>query len=113
MKVVVKTRWVDNIEALESRGDLQLVTDSQDVEAVKEHFGNVPEVSQFGGFLVDIEDGDYQDVYGFYGSVPGKEKRTYKITMEYVHDDAPKAKKKAKKPVSSKKRKPSGLGGVR
>jgi len=50
--------------------DLQLITDSQDVESIKHHVG--PEAEECDGFLVRVEDGDYAEIWGFYGNIPWK-----------------------------------------
>ena len=56
------------IRDLDTRDDLQLVTDSQNVESVKAHFGEI--ASEFDGFLVKVGDGDYIEVWGFEGIIP-------------------------------------------
>lgn len=58
--------------------DLMLVTDSQDVKAIKE---NVPGANDpdFDGFFVKIKDGDYSEVYGFAGTVPYNYKEVLRI----------------------------------
>lgn len=62
------------IRDLEHRTDLVLVTDSQDVQAVKD---SLPVESSLKeeceGFFVATKDGEYTEVYGFYsGYVPAK-----------------------------------------
>lgn len=56
------------ISDLNDRDDLQLITDSQDVEAVKQNLG--PAAKDFDGFLVKVGEGEYVEVYGFMGSTP-------------------------------------------
>jgi hypothetical protein len=116
MRVIVKAERYNTVGALSSRGDLELATDSQDVQAIHDHFGNRPAVTQFDGFLVKAENGDYEEVYGFHGSVPGTQKWTYRVTMEYL-PDKPGANKRAAraKPKKQKgtKKSDSQLGGIR
>lgn len=57
--------------------DYQLVTDSQDVEAIKNSFG--AEASGCGSFFVKVGDGDYESVYGFCGIVPTLTKHVYRV----------------------------------
>jgi hypothetical protein len=70
MRVTVRATRAGTVGSLEKKKPyLQLVDLSQDVDAVKEYFGNRPAVEQFDGFLVDIQDGEYGEVYGFDGSI--------------------------------------------
>lgn len=50
--------------------DFQFVVDSQDVQAVKEHFGPDSLAADYDSFFVKIENGDYVAVYGMSGIVP-------------------------------------------
>ena len=87
---------------------------SQDVEAIKEYFGNRPAVEQFDGFLVKVEDGEYAEVYGFEGNIAYTWKPVYKITRTFS-ESKPKAKsvKKAKSKSRSKNDTPTSLRGIR
>jgi hypothetical protein len=49
--------------------DLQFISDSQDVTAVKEHIGGKL-VRDYDSFFVKIGDGDYAEVWGMSGIVP-------------------------------------------
>jgi hypothetical protein len=62
--------------------DYALVTDSQDVEAIWDNFGNDPTVKDFDGFLVKVGDGDYEDVLGFPGTVAYNYKALYRIVKK-------------------------------
>ena len=77
-KLYVDAKWHGVIGAIQDRDDLMLVTDSQDVKAIKEHFGN-PEWWDFDGCFVKIEDGEYAEVYCFEGIVPNLHKDLYEI----------------------------------
>jgi hypothetical protein len=83
MNAVVKATPAGTIADLDKRPELVLVTDSQDVEAVKDYFGNRAAVKDFDGFLVEVDDGEYKDVFGFEGSVPSLGKIAYKVTRTY------------------------------
>ncbi len=56
------------IRALQGRPELTLVTDSQDVRALKRSVGG--RARGYDGFLTDIRAGDYAEVWGFRGNVP-------------------------------------------
>ena len=47
---------------------LQLVSDSQDVQAIREHLGE--DAGSYDAFFVAIADGDYTEVWGMVGIVP-------------------------------------------
>lgn len=59
-----------------SENEIQLVSDSQDVEFIHEMF---PKSKVFGGFFVKVGDGDYDNIYGFEGSIPYLYKSVTKI----------------------------------
>ncbi|MBS3748163.1 MAG: hypothetical protein KGY67_00500 [Candidatus Thermoplasmatota archaeon] len=82
MKVNVKDEFVGNIRSIEHRDDLQLVTDSQDVDAIKDYFGNPDWMDEFGGCFVNVKEGDYDEVYCFNGNVPYLDKSLFKIERE-------------------------------
>jgi hypothetical protein len=47
---------------------LQLVSDSQNVQAIREHLGT--DAGNYDAFFVDTRDGDYTEVWGMCGIVP-------------------------------------------
>ena len=47
---------------------LQFVSDSQDVQAIREYLGN--DAGNYDAFFVAIADGDYTEVWGMVGIVP-------------------------------------------
>lgn len=63
--------------------DAQLLTDSQEVEAVKEHFGNRPAVEGFGSFFVRVKDGDFFQVWGRCAGFPKDHSLCYPIKSHY------------------------------
>lgn len=79
MRCYVKAKDAGTIADLDKRKDLMLLTDSQDVEEIKNYFGNRPAIKEFDGFFVKIEEGDFDEVYGFHGIVPNLEKSVWKV----------------------------------
>ena len=79
MKCLVMPKPSGTIDGLKKRGDLVLLTDSQDVAEIKNYFGNKPAVQEFDGFFVKVEEGDFAEVYGFHGIIPVLEKSVWKI----------------------------------
>jgi len=61
--------------------DYELLTDSQDVAAVRDYFGNPPELADFGGFFVWAVDGEYRLVLGFDGIIPYVSKTLYRVQV--------------------------------
>lgn len=78
----VDAKFVGNIRSINDRTDLTLVTDSQDVQAIKEHFGNPEVLNDFDGCFVKVEDGEYAEVLCFEGIVPELDKSLYEIVVE-------------------------------
>ena len=97
MKTIIRTTYAGKIGDLQDRDELQLITNSQDVEEVKDYFGNRPSVRRFEGFLVDVGDGEYGDVYKFESNIAHNSYPVWRITRTYS-ESKPKAKtaKKAK-----------------
>lgn len=79
VRCYVAAKEAGTIKEIQERKDLTLVTDSQDVEEIKEYFGKRPAVKEFDGFFVKIDKGDFVEVYGFHGIVPNVEKSLFKI----------------------------------
>ena len=49
--------------------DLQLVSDSQDVQAIRDHIGGTI-ADDYDAFFVSTADGDYSEVWGMVGVIP-------------------------------------------
>lgn len=64
------------VRELGKREDLLLITDTHDTELIHEEF---PESKEFDGFFVKVENGDFIEVYGFYGIIPYLDKMCCKI----------------------------------
>jgi hypothetical protein len=58
---------------------LQFISDSQDVEAIRESCGLTLADNQFDSFFVDTQDGDYTEVWGMFGIIPRDEKPVYRV----------------------------------
>jgi len=66
------------VESINNRHDLQFVSDSQDVAAIKEYLQGFKAMHEllnisledYDSFFVKIEDGDYTEIYGMAGIVP-------------------------------------------
>ena len=67
------------IRDVQHRDDLTLLTDSQDVQAVKDYLGAPEWFDDFGGCFVKIGEGDYEEIYCFEGCVPLLDKSLYKV----------------------------------
>jgi hypothetical protein len=101
MKVTVRATEAGTVGSLEKEKPyLQLATDYQEVEFIKEYFGNRPAVQDFDGFLVNTEDGEYSEVYGFSGNIAYTYKTVFKITRTFSES---KPKSKSSKPKTKRK----------
>ncbi len=114
MRVIVRATRAGTVGDLDkSKPHLSLATDSQEVDSIKEYFGNRPAVRDFDGFLISVKDGDYEEVYGFEGNIAYVYKPVFKITRTFLPD------RKTKTVVGKVKRKKgrgsgaAGIGGVR
>ena len=57
--------------------ELQFVSDSQDVQTIKEYLGSIAE--GYDAFFVNVVDGDYSEVWGIVGIVPRESKLTSRL----------------------------------
>lgn len=64
---------IKTIGQLNGRQDLILLTDSQDVEELREQF------TGYDSFFVLAEEGDYSEIWGFVGSIPWNSKLVSKL----------------------------------
>lgn len=71
--------FVGNIRKVDNRRDLQLVTDSQDMDAIGDYLGNPEWFKDFGGCFVKTKDGEYDELYCFDGIVPHLDKSLYAV----------------------------------
>jgi hypothetical protein len=65
----------------EFSGHLTLLTDSQDVQAIKDHLGNQRALNRFSSFFVDVIDGEYNLIYGCERQFPSSAETVYKINL--------------------------------
>ena len=81
MKIDIK--YFGKIRDIEVRKDLTLVDIDHDVDSIKEYFGNNEDINEFDGFFVKVDEGDYLEIYGFYGNIAYLDKDIYIIDWEY------------------------------
>ncbi len=72
----LENNWKKYFPQAQSENEIQLATDSQDVEHIHSYF---PQSREYDGFLIHIMDGDYGNVYGFTGNIPYLNKEVEKI----------------------------------
>lgn len=61
---------VSSVAALNSRQDLQFVSDSQDTAAIRFNFGPNRDGFDYDSYFVRVEDGEYKEIWGMSGIVP-------------------------------------------
>ena len=89
MRVSLSIGKAASLNCIESRREsagkkrLHLLTDSQDVQSVKDSFGNKKALDRFECFFVSIENGDIETVYGCENSVPSSDETVYNINLRY------------------------------
>jgi len=80
--------WTDEfygiVDDLDGREELMFLSDSQDVEAIKDHIGNPEWANDYHSFFVEVLDGDYGDIYGLEYIVPYSSYPVYKIYQKIV-----------------------------
>jgi hypothetical protein len=59
--------------------ELHFVSDSQDVDAIREHFAADWAGNDYDAYFVGVEDGDYTEVWGMVGIVPYLSKLVRKL----------------------------------
>lgn len=65
---------------LNNRTDLQFISDSQDVNAIKDFVSwRYGDLTDYDSFFVKVEDGDYVEIYGMKGIIPYLEKEVTEI----------------------------------
>jgi hypothetical protein len=83
MKLKIKCAGIVN--KLNSRDDLQYISDSQEVKEIKAMLGysNTIKLNDFDSFFVKVDNGDYEEIYGLSGIVPYFYKPIFKIDATY------------------------------
>jgi hypothetical protein len=81
MKIELKITRAGTIQNLQDREDLQLITDSQDIESINEHIGLNLADEKFDGYFIKNDEGELSEVLGFYGGIPYLYKDTYKVEI--------------------------------
>lgn len=67
----------EKLSVHELADDLLFLSDSQDVETIKDHIGK--DADEFDSFFVRVADGDYDAVYGMHGIVPLTSKPVWRV----------------------------------
>lgn len=78
----ITTGYVKDLNSDRNYERYSFVSDSQDVQAIKDDLGGerlVSTAGDFSSFFVDIEDGEYKEVWGMNGIVPYLDKAVYRI----------------------------------
>jgi len=87
---MVTITWADEfygiLDDLDSRPELMLITDSQDVQAIKEYLGSGEWLDDYDSFMVEVLDGDYGDIFGFSGIIPYSSYPVYRIYQKKVSE---------------------------
>lgn len=84
MKSYLRITYYGTIKKLNTRQDLTLITDSQDVKAIKEHLAGTDQrqlkkLKDYNLFFVKVTDGDYSEIYASTHSVAWEDADVYKI----------------------------------
>ena len=82
VKVKITCKREKQVKDIDTDPDIMLLTNSQDIEAVKDHFGS-PDWFDYGCLFVKVIDGDYAEVYGCEPSVPYLTEWLDTISLEY------------------------------
>jgi hypothetical protein len=76
MKSCLRITYYGTIEDIQNRQDLTLVTDSQDIEAIKDMIAGSDKrkrqrkkLNDYSLFFVNVQDGDYTEIYASTHSV--------------------------------------------
>jgi hypothetical protein len=64
------TYQVSTVLSLNSRHDLQFISDSQDTAEVRFDFGPSWDGFEYDSYFVRIDDGEYKEIWGMCGIVP-------------------------------------------
>lgn len=61
---------ISTVASLNNRSDLQFVSDSQDVDAIRDSFGPRWAGREYDSYFVGTQDGEYVEIWGMSGIVP-------------------------------------------
>jgi len=82
MKRIIKSKYFGKIKDIECKDYLTLIINDWEVQNLKDYFRS-EEINQYDGFFVDLENGDYDELYGYFGSIPNNNKALYQIDIYY------------------------------
>ena len=80
MKRIIKDRYFGKIQDIECKDYLLLVNNDYEVQEIKDYFKSKI-IDQYDSFFIDIEDGEYQEIYGYFGEIPDLKKEIYEILV--------------------------------
>ena len=78
IKLALMCEPFGTIRNLQEREDLELITSDEGIKQIKEHLGN-PQWFDFDACFVKIEEGEYKEIYCYYGKIPDLDKVVYKV----------------------------------
>jgi len=85
---MITITWTDEfygiIDDLDSRPELILVTDSYQVQLIKDHIGNPEWANDYHSFFVEVQDGEYINIFGLEYIIPYSSYPIYKITKKHI-----------------------------
>lgn len=89
MKVQIRFSKTVNIDEVPDQDEIQLVTNSQDMESIVDYFcgkdkRRAKRFEQFHSYFVECSEGDYNAVYGCTSSVPRSNHRVTPIKRLYI-----------------------------
>lgn len=67
------------VKDLNTRNDLQFLSDSQEVKTIKDYLGNDSILNDFDAFFVKVDNGDYSEIYAIEGIIPELNKTVWQI----------------------------------
>ena len=78
---MIMVRRIGTVEDLGSKPYLVFVSDSQEVEAIKEHIRHNDVTDEYDSFFVDVRNGGYDEIYGMFGIVPHNGNDIFEISI--------------------------------
>jgi len=90
------------VKDLNTRDDLEFISDDYSINSIKNTIGRFEELKDFNSFFVKINNGEYEEVYGIYGTVPYITKDIYRIEVYLIPDIQDKSQFNAAKYINTK-----------
>jgi len=77
----LKIEQIGTIEEIPDKNYV-ITIDPQDIEVIKEGFGNPPELDEFDCFFIITENGEHKEVLAIKRCIPWMWKNLYRISQE-------------------------------